>query len=99
MNTFASPLQETGRSRLLASITYRYASDPLQDSRSRSQAFRSAWRMFVTNPISGIGIGNFADEHQSWDEASLAPPLSHAHNLPLKLLSDNGLVGMIVWVV
>ena len=64
---------------------------------SRMQyAFPVAWKMFLANPISGVGMGR-----QNYSQASnkYGRSLAHAHNMFLQLLSDRGGPATIAFVI
>jgi O-antigen ligase len=61
-----------------------------------------AWRMFLAHPIFGIGVGTF-------DEVAYQMPGTtanldfrmagwHAHNVPLHILTEAGVLGLAAWV-
>jgi len=61
-----------------------------------------AWRMFLTHPIFGIGVGTF-------DKVAYQMPGNtanrdfllagwHAHNAPLHILTEAGVLGLAAWV-
>jgi O-antigen ligase len=68
----------------------------------RLRIWGDAWRMFRAHPILGIGVGTF-------DEAAYQVPGNtlnqdfhlhgwHAHNLPLHVLAETGVLGLAAWV-
>jgi len=69
----------------------------------RLRVWEEAWRLFVTHPIVGIGVGTF-DEivYQAPDSrANLDFRMHgwHAHNLPLHILTEAGILGFVAWIV
>ena len=65
----------------------------------RGQLFLYAWLMFLSNPLLGIGFGEF-----SWRAFELAADLPggvppgldrHSHNLFLQLLAETGIAGLL----
>jgi hypothetical protein len=68
----------------------------------RTRLWVSAWRMFVDNPLLGVGPDNFLYVYRSryilpeaWEE----PDLSHPHNLALDFLTRVGVLGFITGVL
>ena len=67
----------------------------------RLSAWGEAWRMFLTHPIVGIGVGTF-------DEVAYQLPGSHnldfyragwhAHNALLHVLAEAGVIGLAAWI-
>lgn len=58
---------------------------------------RAAWHLFKSAPVLGVGSGNFGlryDALRHFGKHSL-----YAHNLPLRLLSETGLVGLALFGV
>lgn len=54
----------------------------------RLPIWRSGWKVFLANPIIGVGLGNFAD--------AVTKPLGHsivAHNTLLSVATESGVVG------
>lgn len=68
----------------------------------RAEIWAVGWRMFAAAPLTGQGVGSFADHWSAMYPD--APPYTHAHNLPLHVLAETGLLGLgaliaLVWVV
>jgi O-antigen ligase len=59
----------------------------------RPEAWAAAGRIFLNNPIIGVGLNS---EYAVKIE-SLAKPLTHAHNFYLNMLIQLGLVGALLW--
>ncbi len=68
----------------------------------RLRVWEEAWRLFVTHPVVGIGVGTF-------DEVAYQVPDSranldfrmhgwHAHNVPLHILTEAGILGLAAWL-
>jgi O-antigen ligase len=73
----------------------------------RLKLWQDAWTIFFSHPLVGVGFGEFT-AHQyglvdRWDSDVLS---RHAHNLPLQLLAETGLLGavgvfvpLLLWVL
>ena len=65
----------------------------------RLQIWGEAWRLFLAHPLFGIGVGTF-------DKVTYIPPTNrdfylsgwHAHNVPLHILTEAGVLGLAAWV-
>jgi len=71
--------------------------DNLNDDASyqgRVKAWGLAWDMFKQNPVTGVGVGNFAIVHGTSSGHWL-----NVHSLYFQLLSEMGLVGVISFAV
>jgi O-antigen ligase len=69
----------------------------------RLRVWEEAWRLFKTHPIVGIGIGTF-DEIAYQSPATQANPDFHlkgwhAHNVPLHILTEAGVLGLLAWIL
>jgi O-antigen ligase len=68
----------------------------------RTEIWSVGWQMFSGAPLTGQGVGAFANH---WRAAFPRwPPYTHAHNLPLHLLAETGLLGLgafaaVVWAI
>lgn len=73
-----------------------------QDDRnlvSRAATYRSAWRIFLAHPVAGVGLGNFYREAQALGREGPGAGDTHAHNLPLQMLAETGILGFLSWAV
>lgn len=59
----------------------------------RPEAWAAAGRIFLENPLIGIGLNS---EYSVWIK-SLPRPLTHAHNFFLNMVIQLGLVGLLLW--
>ena len=68
----------------------------------RLRVWEEAWRMFQSRPIAGIGLGTFdkVAYQMPGTEANLDFQLNgwHAHNVPLHILTEAGVLGLAAWV-
>jgi hypothetical protein len=68
----------------------------------RLRVWEEAWRMFQTRPIAGIGLGTF--DKVAYQMPGTAANLDfqlngwHAHNVPLHILTEAGVLGLAAWV-
>lgn len=64
----------------------------------RIYIWRSAWKMFLTHPITGVGFGCFSLAYPSYKLPQAQEPThSFAHNLPLNLLAETEILGFITF--
>lgn len=71
----------------------------------RVPIWRTAVRMAVDHPINGVGVRGFryaypayADPGDPWVDPVAGTGAAHAHQLVLELLTETGLVGLLLWV-
>lgn len=63
---------------------------------SRLEIWQVAWQAFEQNPLAGLGIHNFGFYYQiNLPEYAHDPYVLHTHSLPLKLLAETGLLGLL----
>jgi tetratricopeptide (TPR) repeat protein len=60
----------------------------------RLQWWTTAVHMFCENPVNGIGWGNFCNYNKVYKTTPGVNAL-HVHNLPLEIMADTGLLGII----
>jgi O-antigen ligase len=68
----------------------------------RLRVWEQAWQMFRAHPIAGIGIGTFDEVAYQMPGAQPNPDFHlngwHAHNVPLHILTEAGVLGLAAWV-
>jgi O-antigen ligase len=70
----------------------------------RLPIWAAAWRMFTHNPVNGVGVRGFRHayaEHAPPDDVWLQEDGTgafHAHQIVLELLSETGLLGLLLWL-
>lgn len=66
---------------------------------TRLYLWRSAANMFSDHPVMGVGIGNFHEQFGKKYVLEGAPEKSagHAHNTPLNLLAEMGVIGLFAY--
>jgi O-antigen ligase len=69
----------------------------------RPRIWKAAWMMFEQAPVFGVGLRQFAWQHFVLNGQFPAPRVvgltDHAHNLPLHILAELGVVGLILLTV
>jgi O-antigen ligase len=65
---------------------------------SRNEIWKASWRMFVTHPILGVGMGGYWAAIPTFHDASGTMTPQEAHNDYLELLASGGLVGLALGV-
>jgi O-antigen ligase len=71
--------------------------DPYSNSKTqRIYIWKSAWKMFLDHPILGIGFSAFSKVYPYYRlPQAIEENMSFAHNLPLNLLAETGILGFI----
>lgn len=77
---------------------------PTRPDITRLDLWRSAAEIFRDHPVLGVGPGQFALarlNYPHWEESYTYIRLKHAHNLPLHLAAEGGLLGLVMaaWLV
>ncbi len=54
----------------------------------------AAGRMFASNPIGGVGLGNYETRYQDFNLGRWDESLGHAHNFYLNLAAETGVIGL-----
>lgn len=70
----------------------------LQSSGTRTDIWRGAFALWQTSPWLGTGLGTFGDLSPATQSAAVPGRVEHAHNDPLELLAETGVVGVFVLV-
>ena len=65
------------------------------DLAPRFEAMEVAWRAFLRDPVAGAGLNSLAG---LFDDSQRLR-LRHAHNLPLQLAAEAGLLGLLSWAI
>jgi O-antigen ligase len=68
----------------------------------RLRVWEEAWSMFQAHPIVGIGLGTFDKIAYQMPATKANPDFQlngwHAHNVPLHILTEAGVLGLAAWV-
>jgi hypothetical protein len=65
-------------------------------SSNRSAWWRESWLAFTQHPLDGSGAGTFRIEHRLVRTTSYSQPAEEPHSLPLQLLGETGIVGLLL---
>jgi O-antigen ligase len=66
----------------------------------RRAHWEAAWRMFLGNPLNGVGAGEFSREFRQYTpEWRFRVSRGHAHNGYLQLAAENGVPGLLSFIV
>jgi tetratricopeptide (TPR) repeat protein len=84
-STWSAPGPDSSRSRLLS-----------LSPEERPDYARVAVDMFEDDPVAGAGAGNFGREYDA--RRSLPKQSRYAHNIALRFLSENGAVGLLLFL-
>jgi O-antigen ligase len=68
--------------------------DPEGSAEERFEILKIAWRVFVDNPVFGVGLGVYPRENARYDPIMGA---RDTHNTYLNLAAELGLPGLILW--
>jgi O-antigen ligase len=55
----------------------------------------AAGRMFASNPIGGVGLGNYEARYEDFNLGRWADSLGHAHNFYLNMAAETGIIGLL----
>ena len=65
--------------------------------------WQAAINMAATNPLTGIGLGNYEIVYDDYRLLNWKEPLGHAHNYYLNILAETGIIGFLIystfWVI
>jgi len=56
-------------------------------------------RMFMTHPLTGVGIGNYPDAYPSYYLTIFVNSLGHAHNYYINIAAETGTIGLIAFLL
>jgi O-antigen ligase len=70
----------------------------LRQGVSRNEIWKASWRLFVTHPMLGVGMGGYWAAIPTFHNASGTMTPQEAHNDYLELLASGGLVGLALGV-
>ncbi len=70
----------------------------LQSSGTRTDIWRGALALWRTSPWLGTGLGTFGDLSPATQSAAVPGRVEHAHNDPLELLVETGVIGSLLLV-
>lgn len=56
-------------------------------------------RMFVTHPLTGVGIGNYPDAYPRYYLTIFVNSLGHAHNYYINIAAETGAIGLIAFLL
>lgn len=59
----------------------------------------AGYRMFAQQPLLGVGAGNYPAAYPAHALPGWPDPLGHAHNVPLNVAAETGLVGLAAFLV
>ncbi|MBN1913012.1 MAG: O-antigen ligase family protein [Candidatus Omnitrophica bacterium] len=73
----------------------------LQDvgSQDRKMIWQAGWRMFLTRPLIGLGIGTFMFNFDHFISAGYIYTASYAHNCYLQMASEIGISGLVSFLL
>jgi O-antigen ligase len=70
----------------------------LRQGVSRNEIWKATWKLFVTHPVLGVGMGGYWTAVPAFHDASGTMTPQEAHNDYLELLASGGLVGLALGV-
>jgi len=64
----------------------------------RMAHWQAAWGMFLSQPLRGVGIGQYVAVYADYHIVPWANPLGHAHNYYLNVLAELGVPGLMLYL-
>lgn len=61
--------------------------------------WQAGWRMFLANPLLGVGIGNYNAAYRDYALPGWETALGHAHNFYLNIAAEAGVIGLAAYIV
>ncbi len=61
--------------------------------------WQAGWRMFLANPLLGVGIGNYNAAYRDYALPGWETALGHAHNFYLNIAAEAGVIGLVAYIV
>lgn len=61
--------------------------------------WQAGWRMFLANPLLGVGIGNYNAAYRDYALPGWETALGHAHNFYLNIAAEAGVIGLVAYVL
>jgi hypothetical protein len=65
----------------------------------RLEIYKSAMKIFLANPLAGVGIDSFSSDYGKYTVTTLMQLVDNAHSIPLHLMSTQGVVGFLFYGV
>lgn len=63
----------------------------------RLEIYKSAIKIFLANPLVGVGIDSFSSDYGKYTVTTLMQLVDNAHSIPLQLLSTQGVIGFLFY--
>ncbi len=64
----------------------------------RMAHWQAAWEMFLSQPLRGVGIGQYVAVYADFHIPPWIDPLGHAHNYYLNVLAELGVPGLVLYI-
>ena len=65
----------------------------------RMAHWQAGWRMFIDDPLTGVGAGNFNASYPDYFvRSTFRISQGHAHNFYIQVLAENGIPGLLLYV-
>jgi O-antigen ligase/tetratricopeptide (TPR) repeat protein len=84
---------------VLGSLLIRSLNEPGRDISNRTYLYHAALQLFIQKPLTGQGLFTFGYYLPLFSSMPPDKPHSHAHNAPLHIAAELGLVGMTAFVI
>lgn len=65
---------------------------------SRLIMWKTGWKMFINNPIIGVGDKKVMEVYQYYRPEMTSNEHSHLHSNIMMILATNGIIGFVIWV-
>lgn len=69
-----------------------------QSSLDRKMLWEAGWKMFISHPWLGLGLGTFMFNFENFVVKNYPNSISYAHNCYLQMASEIGIIGLIVFL-
>ena len=108
-SSYALPMIKARVDRAMQDIAGYYASEDYRDTVRRSsvgvrvELWKAGWKMFLENPLTGVGVGGFkVAAEENWERYQVNEVVGHfkyVHNQYIAALATRGVPGLILFLL
>lgn len=84
--------------RFISSFNTEYNLETNRSNSTRIALWTSALKMFLDNPVNGVGYDQFKSSYKRDYKIENIPPFSHSHNNILNIAAELGLIGLLTFI-